>query len=215
MSDIVPSILSADFAKLSSEIKKIRESNYIHLDVMDGQYVPNFTFGPVLIRSLRPYSDQIFDTHLMMLKPEKYIEEFADAGSDIITIHAEVVQHLDRVVHQVKETGCKVGIALNPATPLSVLDYVLDDLDQVLIMTVNPGYGGQKFIPQMYNKIKSLRKMINDRSLYTKIQIDGGVNPDNIEELKEIGVDLFVVGSAIFNADNPSEEFKKMKEKIS
>ncbi|MFP4017469.1 MAG: ribulose-phosphate 3-epimerase, partial [Halanaerobiales bacterium] len=205
MSDIVPSILSADFAKLSSEIEKIKDSNYIHLDVMDGQYVPNFTFGPVLIRSLRPYSDQIFDTHLMMLEPEKYIEEFANAGSDTITIHAEAVRHLDRVVHQVKETGCKVGIALNPATPLSVLDYVLDDLDQVLIMTVNPGYGGQKFISQMRNKIRSLRKIIDKRGLKTQIQIDGGVNLDNIKELKDIGVDLFVVGSAIFHSENPAE----------
>ena len=178
---------------------------------MDGQYVPNISFGPGIIEALRPYSKQIFDTHLMILEPEKYIKEFAKAGSNIITIHAEAVTHLDRVINQVKEAGCKVGVALNPATSLSVLDHVLKDLDQVLIMTVNPGFGGQKFIPQMEDKIKDLRKMIDNKNLETMIQIDGGVNLDNIEKLKVLGVDLFVAGSAIFKADDPALILKKMQ----
>lgn len=211
MADIAPSILAADFANLGKEMSKVKEAKYIHLDIMDGQYVPNISFGPGIIEALRPYSKQIFDTHLMILEPEKYIKEFAKAGSNIITIHAEAVTHLDRVINQVKEAGCKVGVALNPATSLSVLDHVLKDLDQVLIMTVNPGFGGQKFIPQMEDKIKDLRKMIDNKNLETMIQIDGGVNLDNIEKLKVLGVDLFVAGSAIFKADDPALILKKMQ----
>lgn len=214
MADIAPSILAADFTKLGAEIKKVEESNYLHLDIMDGSFVPNISFGPGIIRSLRPLSKQIFDTHLMIAKPERYIEQFADAGSDIITVHAEAVTHLDRVVHQIKETGSKTGVALNPATPLSVLDYVLKDLDQVLIMTVNPGFGGQKFIPQMKKKIKKLRSIIDEQDLQTTIQIDGGVNIANIQDLADLGVDLFVAGSAIFKADAPAAVLKKMKKLI-
>ncbi len=211
MADIAPSILAADFANLGKEISKVKEAKYIHLDIMDGQYVPNISFGPGIIEALRPYSKQIFDTHLMILEPEKYIKEFAKAGSDIITIHADAVTHLDRVINQVKEAGCMVGVALNPATSLSVLDYVLKDLDQVLIMTVNPGFGGQKFIPQMEDKIKGLRKMIDNKNLQTMIQIDGGVNLDNIKKLKVLGVDLFVAGSAIFKADDSALILKEMQ----
>jgi len=211
MADIAPSILAADFANLKKEISKVKEAKYIHLDIMDGQYVPNISFGPGIVEALRPYSKQIFDTHLMIQNPGKYIEKFAKAGSDIITIHAEAVIHLDRVINQVKEAGCKVGVALNPATSLSVLDYVLKDLDQVLIMTVNPGFGGQKFIPQMEDKIKNLRKMIDHKDLETIIQIDGGVTLDNIENLKKLGVDLFVAGSAIFKTEDPALILRKMQ----
>lgn len=214
LADIAPSILAADFANLKGEMNKVRESKYIHLDIMDGQFVPNISFGPAVVRALRPYTTQKFDTHLMIIEPEKFIEEFAEAGSDIITIHVEAVTHLDRVVNQVKEAGCEVGIALNPSTPLSVLEYILDDLDQVLIMTVNPGFGGQKFIPQMKNKIDKLREMIDKRDLKTKIQIDGGVNLNNIKDLKKIGVDLFVAGSAIFKTDDPAATLKEIKELI-
>ena len=211
MADIAPSILAADFANLSKEINKVKDAKYIHLDIMDGLFVPNITFGPGIVRALRPYTEQIFDTHLMIREPEKYIEEFAEAGSDIITIHVEAVTHLDRVINQVKEAGCRVGVALNPSTSLSVLEYVLEDLDQVLIMTVNPGFGGQKFVPQMKNKIKKLREMIDSRHLETIIQIDGGVNRNNIKELSDIGVDLFVAGSAIFKTDDPAATLKEIK----
>jgi len=211
MADIAPSILAADFANLRNEISKVKEAKYIHLDIMDGQYVPNISFGPGIVEALRPYSKQLFDTHLMIKNPEKYIDKFAEAGSDIITIQAETVTHLDRVINQVKEAGCKVGVALNPATSLSVLDYVLENLDMVLIMTVNPGFGGQKFIPEMEKKIIQLRKMIDNKDLETIIQIDGGVNLDNIEKLKNLGVDLFVAGSAIFKADDPALILKKMQ----
>jgi len=210
MADIAPSILAADFANLKKEINKVKEARYIHLDIMDGQYVPNISFGPGIVKALRPYSKQIFDTHLMIQNPEKYIEKFSEAGSDIITIHAESVTHIDRVVNLIKETGCKAGVALNPGTSLSVLDYVLEDLDMVLIMTVNPGFGGQKFIPQMEDKIIRLRKMIDHKALETIIQIDGGVNLDNMEKLKKLGVDLFVAGSAIFKAEDPALILKKM-----
>lgn len=214
MAEILPSILAADFSNLLNDIKKVSDSKYLHLDIMDGRYVPNISFGPDIIRTLRPYSSQIFDTHLMIVEPEKYIDEFANAGSDVITFHIEAVTHLDRVIAQVKEAGCEVGVALNPATSLSVLDFVLEKLDQVLIMTVNPGFGGQKFITEMVNKIRLLRKMIDEKGLNTQIQIDGGVNLDNLTSLAQIGVDLFVAGSAVFEANNPAEILKKMNEII-
>ncbi|NLM96970.1 MAG: ribulose-phosphate 3-epimerase [Halanaerobiaceae bacterium] len=210
MAEILPSLLAADFSNLREEIRNVYEAKILHFDIMDGNYVPNISFGPGIIKALRPYTEQIFDIHLMIVNPERYIEEFVLAGSDVITFHAEAVTHLDRVITQVKETGARAGVALNPHTPLSVLDYVLEKLDQVLIMTVNPGFGGQEFIPQMVEKIKLLRKTIDERNLETKIQIDGGVGLDNLEELAGLGIDLFVAGSAIFSADNPADVLKKM-----
>lgn len=212
MAIISPSILSADFSNLKKDIEKVKKASYLHLDIMDGKFVPNITFGPMLIKAIRPYSTTVFDTHLMIENPEKYITDFADAGSDIITFHVEAVNHLDRTIHMVKEAGCKVGVSLNPATTLNQLDYILSELDQVLIMTVNPGYGGQKFIKPMINKIKQLRQRIDNRGLNTKIQIDGGVSLENIKELYQAGVDIFVAGSAIFKSDNPQKVVKKMQE---
>lgn len=212
MADLLPSLLAADFANLYDEIMKVQEANYLHFDIMDGRYVPNISFGADIIRALRPYSRQVFDTHLMIIEPERYIELFAEAGADVITFHYEATTHPHRVVHQVKEAGCKVGIALNPSTPLDVLEYLLEDLDQVLIMTVNPGFGGQKFIPAMVKKIRKLHKIIDERKLDTLIQIDGGVNLENLPELHALGVDLFVIGSAVFGAEDPGEVVRKAKE---
>lgn len=212
MADLLPSLLAADFANLYDEIMKVQEANYLHFDIMDGRYVPNISFGADIIRALRPYSRQVFDTHLMIIEPERYIELFAEAGADVITFHYEATTHPHRVVHQVKEAGCKVGIALNPSTSLDVLEYLLEDLDQVLIMTVNPGFGGQKFIPAMVKKIRKLRKIIDERKLDTLIQIDGGVNLENLPELHALGVDLFVIGSAVFGAEDPGEVVRKAKE---
>lgn len=214
MVEIAPSILAADFSKLKDQIKLVSEAKYLHLDIMDGNYVPNISFGPGLIKSIRPHSNQIFDTHLMISHPEKYIDQFAAVGSDIITIQLEAVNHLDRVVNQIKESGCQAGVALNPATPLTMLDYILQDLDQVLIMTVNPGFGGQSFIPQMLAKIEELRKVIDQRGLKTRIEIDGGVNLNNIQDLKARGVDLFVIGSSIFKTDNPTKTLKEFHKLI-
>lgn len=214
MAEILPSLLAADFSNLREEIRKVSEAKILHFDIMDGNFVPNISFGSGVIKTLRPFTKQIFDTHLMIVKPERYIKEFVAAGSDIITIHVEAVTHLDRVITQVKEAGCRVGVALNPHTSLSVLEYVLEKVDQVLIMTVNPGFGGQVFIPQMVEKIKQLKIIISKKSLKTKIQIDGGVSLDNLEELSSLGIDLFIAGSAVFKADNPTEVLEKMNKII-
>ncbi|MEJ6950878.1 ribulose-phosphate 3-epimerase [Natronospora cellulosivora (SeqCode)] len=214
MTEIAPSILAADFSKLKQDISKVEKAKYLHLDIMDGHFVPNISFGPGIVKAIRPHSNMFFDTHLMIYEPEKYIQQFADAGSDIITIQVEAVNHLDRVIHQIKDLGCQAGLSLNPATPLSVLDYIIQELDQVLIMTVNPGFGGQTFIPQMKEKIKTLREMIDDRGLDIRIEIDGGVNLDNILELKQLGVDLFVLGSSIFKTEDPEKTLKELYDKI-
>lgn len=203
MLEIAPSILSADFANLGADIKVVEQEGikYLHIDVMDGKFVPSISFGMPIITSIRKTTDMIFDVHLMIEEPERYISEFAKCGADIITVHAEACLHLDRVIEQIKECGCKAAVALNPATPLSGVEYVLDKLDMVLIMSVNPGFGGQKYIPYATDKIKALKKMITERNLSTLIEVDGGVNASNVQEITAAGVDIAVMGSAVFNGD--------------
>lgn len=200
---IAPSLLAADFTRLGSQVQEVREAGaeYLHLDVMDGAFVPSISFGMPVLKSLRKASDIVFDVHMMVEEPGRYVEDIKKSGADIITVHAEACTHLDRVVNQIRETGCRAGVALNPATPVSVLDCILDQLDMVLIMTVNPGFGGQKFIPYTLNKVRALRQTVKERGLKTDIQVDGGVSIANVREILEAGANIFVAGSAVFGTD--------------
>ena len=203
MNYLSPSLLSADFAKLGEDVKLIDRAGaqYVHIDVMDGIFVPSISFGLPVIKSIRPYTERVFDVHLMIDEPVRYVKEFADTGADLITVHAEACGHLDRTVMAIKELGKKAAVALNPATDLSCLEYILPSLDMVLIMSVNPGFGGQKFIPYSMDKIRDLKKMIDNRGLNTDIQVDGGVNLDNVEEIINAGANIIVAGSAVFSGD--------------
>lgn len=203
MKYLAPSVLSADFSKLGEEVRLVSEAGaeYIHLDVMDGMFVPNITFGAPVIKKIRPYSDKVFDVHLMIEDPGRYIRDFADAGADVISVHAEACTHLDRNLNQIHDLGLKAGVVLNPATPLSAIEWVLDLADIVMLMTVNPGFGNQKFIPYSVNKLKELKKMITERSCSTLIELDGGVTLDNCAMLMEAGADILVAGSAVFKND--------------
>ncbi len=204
MIKIAPSILSADFSRLEEQIKLVEEggADLIHLDVMDGHFVPNITFGAPVIKMLRKVTQIPFDVHLMIENPDKYIKDFADAGADIITVHQEASIHLHRTVQHIKSFGIKAGVALNPSTPIESIRYIIDEIDMVLIMTVNPGFGGQYFIEQMKDKIVDLRKLINSRNLNIDIQVDGGIKLDNIKEIESCGANIFVAGSAIFNSED-------------
>lgn len=204
MAIISPSILSSDFSNLYDEIKKVEYggADLIHIDVMDGIFVPNITFGPPVIKKIRKVTSLPFDVHLMIDRPERYIKDFVDAGADLITVHEESTVHLHRTIQQIKDYDVKVGVALNPSTPLESIKYVLDMLDLVLIMTVNPGFGGQAFIGSMEHKIKELRKIIDENNLKTKIEIDGGVKLDNAKKIIDWGADILVAGSAIFGSEN-------------
>lgn len=203
MNCLSPSILSADFSRLGEQIRELDEvgAQYVHIDVMDGRFVPSISFGVPIIKSIRDCSERIFDVHLMIEEPERYIADFVDAGADLITVHAESCIHLDRTIDSVKEKGILAGVALNPSTPLSVLDYLLPKVDMVLIMTVNPGYGGQKLIPYTIQKIRDLKEMVDRQGLKTDIEVDGGVNLFNVEELMDAGANIIVAGSAIFDGD--------------
>ena len=201
MIKIAPSILSADFARLGDEVKAVAEAgaDYIHVDVMDGHFVPNITIGPLVVDGLRKVTDTPFDVHLMIENPDIYIPEFAKAGSDIITVHQEAVPHLHRTVQLIKSLGKKAGVSINPATPVDTLEVILDDIDLVLVMTVNPGFGGQSFIEACLPKIEALRRMIDQRRLKVELEVDGGVKADNINRVADAGADVFVAGSAMFN----------------
>ncbi|MFC0330790.1 ribulose-phosphate 3-epimerase [Paenibacillus sepulcri] len=202
MSLIAPSILSANFATLGEDIKELEQAgaDWIHIDVMDGHFVPNLTFGPVVISAVRPYTKLPFDVHLMIEQPERYISDFVQAGADRITIHAEACVHLHRVVHMIKEAGLPAGVALNPSTPVNVLENLLEDLDLVLIMTVNPGFGGQAFIPQSVTKLRALQAMLLARGLHdVHVQVDGGINAQTSPLVQEAGANVLVAGSSVFS----------------
>jgi len=197
---IAPSLLSADFARLAEEVKAVEsaKADLLHLDVMDGRFVPNITFGPLVISAIRPHTSLPFDVHLMIVEPSRYIEEFAKAGADWICVHAEAEIHLHRTITRIKELGKKAGVALNPHTSLEMVEYLLSELDFVLIMTVNPGFGGQKFIPQVLKKIERLRKMIDERDLKTLIEVDGGIKKETAKDVISAGADILVAGTAVF-----------------
>jgi ribulose-phosphate 3-epimerase len=210
---IAPSILSADFSRLGEEIRAVEKAgaDLIHVDIMDGHYVPNLTIGPGVVSSLRKTTALPFDVHLMIEDPDRYIDAFAAAGSDILTVHAEAVVHLHRTVHYIKGKGIRAGVSLNPSTPLSCIEEILPDIDLLLIMTVNPGFGGQKFIEGMLPKIRKARELAQSRGLGLAIEVDGGVTPDNIGTLAEAGADIFVAGAAIFGSPSYSDTITRMK----
>ena len=201
MVKIAPSILSADFSKLGEEIKDVERggADWIHIDVMDGHFVPNITIGPLIVEAVRPITKLTLDVHLMIENPDQYIEAFAKAGADYITVHAEACTHLHRTIQLIKSFGVKAGVVLNPATSVSVLDYVLEDIDMVLLMSVNPGFGGQAFIPSVLDKIETVRSVIDEKGLDIDIEIDGGVNPETARLCVEKGATVLVAGSAIYN----------------
>jgi len=212
---IAPSILSADFGRLAEEIRSVDKAgaDLIHIDVMDGHFVPNLTIGPGVVKALRPHTKLLFDVHLMIDNPECFIDAFAEAGSDIITIHAEATVHLHRLIQQIKEHELKAGVSINPATPVSVLENILEDIDLVLVMTVNPGFGGQQLIPRALSKVAALRNLIDRRRLPVLLEVDGGVNLDTIEAADTAGANIFVAGSAVFSTDNYTDIINRLKNK--
>lgn len=213
MIKLAPSILSANFGRLEEEIIKIADAgcDYIHVDVMDGCFVPNITFGPPVIKAIRNATNKLFDVHLMIDNPIRYIDDFIKSGADLLTVHYEGNIHLHRLITSIKEKGAKVGIAINPATPCSVLEPILHLIDLVLIMSVNPGFGGQSFIPFSLDKIRTMRAMINEKGLDCEIQVDGGIHLGNVGEIVQAGANVIVAGSAIFGAEDVVECIKEFK----
>jgi ribulose-phosphate 3-epimerase len=202
---LAPSLLSADFARLGEEIAAVRDggARLLHLDVMDGHFVPNLTIGPPVVASVRRATDLPLDVHLMIQEPDRYIERFVEVGADMISVHQEAVPHLHRTVALIRQLGAAAGVALNPATPVGALEEVLPDLDFVLLMSVNPGFGGQRFIPSVVGKVRAVRSMIQERGLATRIEVDGGIGADTIPVLLEAGAELFVAGSAVYDGRDP------------
>ena len=210
---IAPSILAADFGNLQRDCEMVNNSDadWFHIDVMDGHFVPNISYGMPVIKAIKKHASKPLDVHLMIEKPERYIEEFAKVGADIITVHYESTVHLHRTITQIKDTGCKAGVVLNLTTPVSVLEDILPQCFMVLLMSINPGFGGQKFEEMTYSKIKKLRSMINAQNLNTHIEIDGGVNDKNARKLIDSGADVLVAGSYVFKSENPSQKISELK----
>ncbi|MBW1720927.1 MAG: ribulose-phosphate 3-epimerase [Deltaproteobacteria bacterium] len=216
MGKIAPSILSADFTRLGEEIRAVEEAgaDYIHIDVMDGHFVPNITIGPMIVRAARSITRLPLDVHLMISDPDRYVQDFVEAGADKITVHAEAVDHLHRSLQLIRNLGAEPAVSLNPATPPGVIEYVLEDLAMILLMTVNPGFGGQDFIPAVVPKIERVREMINSRGLDVELEVDGGIGPDTIHLVSEAGADVFVAGSAIFGSEDYGETIGKMRARM-
>jgi ribulose-phosphate 3-epimerase len=208
---IAPSILSADFAALADDVARVEAGgpDQLHVDVMDGRFVPNLTIGPVVVEALRKRTRLPLDVHLMIVEPERFVGDFVAAGADMVTVHAEASAHLQRVLTQIREAGAKAGVALNPSTPPDVLDYVLDDVDLVLVMSVNPGFGGQRFIPSAYTKLRRIKEMLGTRPV--EVSVDGGVKLEHVRPLAEAGATVLVAGSAVFGAPDPAAVVREMK----
>ena len=213
---IAPSLLSADFGRLAEEIQAVEKAgaDLLHVDVMDGRFVPNITIGPPVVAAIKRCAALPLDVHLMIVEPEKYLEAFAEAGADVITVHAEATPHLQRAVARIRELGKKAGVALNPSTSLSAIEWILSDVDMVLLMTVNPGFGGQAFLPAMTGKIELLRSQLSRTSLPVDIQVDGGIKADNVAEVVRAGANVIVSGSGIFGTKDYAETIARMKENI-
>ncbi|PFA68999.1 ribulose-phosphate 3-epimerase [Bacillus sp. AFS015802] len=213
---IAPSILSANFAELGNEIKEVEQggADYIHVDVMDGHFVPNITLGPMIVKAIRPLTTLPLDVHLMIENPSQYIEAFADAGADYITVHVEADPHLHRTIQMIKGKGVKAGVVLNPGTPAESIRPILQDVDMVLLMTVNPGFGGQSFIPSVVPKIKQIREWANEVNPSLEIEVDGGINPETAAVCAEAGADVFVAGSAIYNQSDRGAAIEELKKSL-
>ena len=216
MKKLAPSILSADFARLGEEIKAVEEAgaDYIHIDIMDGHFVPNITVGPLIVETAKAVTTLPLDVHLMISDPDRYVQDFIKAGSDLLSVHVETCPHLQRTLTYIRELGGRAAAVLNPSTPISTLEYVMDDLDMVLLMTVNPGFGGQKFIPTMLPKIKKMRALIDEKKLPIELEVDGGVNLENISQISQAGADVVVAGSAVYKSADCRETVRLMKEKL-
>lgn len=216
MKKLAPSILSADFSRLGEEVAAATAAgaDYIHVDVMDGHFVPNITIGPLVVEAVRRSTKLPLDVHLMISQPDLYLQDFIEAGADIIGVHVEILPHLHRTIERIKELGAKASVTLNPATPLVTVDHILNQVDQVLIMTVNPGFGGQKFIEAVIPKIRSLRRIIDERGLAVELEVDGGINAETIGTVARAGADVFVTGSAVFSTPDYGETLRLLREKI-